>query len=98
MTELGFDVVGVDSDPAKVEALVAGRLPFLEPELADLIQVHLASGRLRFTSGLAEAVGAQRHPLHLRRHTAERGQPCGQCRLRRERRGRRGASDDPRRD
>ena len=56
MAELGFEVIGVDSDPAKVEALAAGRLPFFEPELAELIQVHLASGRLRFTTELAEAV------------------------------------------
>ncbi len=58
MAELGFEVVGVDSDPAKVEALAAGRLPFFEPELAELIQAHLASGRLRFTTGLDEAVAS----------------------------------------
>ncbi|HEY4224674.1 MAG TPA: UDP-glucose/GDP-mannose dehydrogenase family protein [Pseudolysinimonas sp.] len=57
MAELGFEVVGVDSDAAKVEALAAGRLPFFEPDLAELIQVHLAAGRLRFTTDLAEAVG-----------------------------------------
>ena len=58
MAELGFDVVGVDSDPAKVEALAAGRLPFFEPDLAELIQTHLASGRLRFTTNLEQAVGS----------------------------------------
>jgi len=57
VAELGFEVIGVDADPAKVEALSAGRLPFFEPGLAELIQVHLASGRLRFTTDLAEAVG-----------------------------------------
>src|SRR3954468_24589801 len=55
VAELGFDVIGVDSDPAQIEALAAGRLPFVEPGLAELIQVHLASGRLRFTTDLAEA-------------------------------------------
>jgi len=58
VAELGFEVIGVDSDPAKVEALSAGRLPFFEPGLAELIQVHLANGRLRFTSDLAQAVGS----------------------------------------
>ena len=58
MAELGFEVVGVDSDPAKVEALAAGRLPFFEPELAELIRTHLASGRLRFTTALEEAVAS----------------------------------------
>ena len=57
MAELGFEVVGVDSDPAKIAALASGRLPFFEPELAELIQTHLTSGRLRFTTDLAEAVG-----------------------------------------
>ncbi|TXK17468.1 UDP-glucose/GDP-mannose dehydrogenase family protein [Homoserinibacter sp. GY 40078] len=56
MAELGFDVVGVDADPAKVALLQAGRLPFSEPGLDELVQTHLASGRLRFTTDLAEAV------------------------------------------
>jgi UDPglucose 6-dehydrogenase len=56
MAELGFEVVGVDSDPAKVEALAAGRLPFFEPGLPELIAKHLATGGLRFTTDLADAV------------------------------------------
>ena len=55
MAELGFDVIGVDVDPAKVASLSAGVIPFFEPGLADLIATHLATGRLRFTSDLAEA-------------------------------------------
>ncbi len=58
MAELGHDVVGVDVDPAKVEALAAGRVPFFEPGLPELLQRHLATGRLRFTTDLAEAVAA----------------------------------------
>lgn len=57
MAELGFDVTGVDVDPAKVEALSAGRVPFFEPGLPELLRKHLATGRLRFTTDLAEAVG-----------------------------------------
>ncbi|WP_262405983.1 UDP-glucose/GDP-mannose dehydrogenase family protein [Protaetiibacter sp. SSC-01] len=56
MAELGFDVVGVDTDPAKIEALSRGRVPFYEPGLEELIATHLESGRLRFTTDLAEAV------------------------------------------
>lgn len=56
MAELGFDVVGVDTDAAKVAALAEGRLPFFEPGLPELMAVHLASGRLRFTTDLASAV------------------------------------------
>ena len=55
MAELGFDVIGVDVDPAKVASLSAGVIPFFEPGLAELITAHLATGRLRFTSDLAEA-------------------------------------------
>jgi UDPglucose 6-dehydrogenase len=57
MAELGFDVVGVDVDPAKIELLSSGRVPFFEPGLPELLQKHLATGRLRFTTDLADAVG-----------------------------------------
>lgn len=56
MAEMGFDVIGVDTDPAKVAALAEGRVPFFEPGLPELIVEHVASGRLVFTTDLAEAV------------------------------------------
>ena len=56
MAEMGFEVIGVDVDPHKVAALSAGDVPFYEPGLPDLILRHVASGRLRFTTDLAEAV------------------------------------------
>ena len=34
MAELGFEVVGLDIDPAKIDALSRGELPFHEPGLA----------------------------------------------------------------
>ncbi|MDM7889208.1 UDP-glucose/GDP-mannose dehydrogenase family protein [Curtobacterium sp. RHCJP20] len=55
MAVLGYEVLGVDVDPAKVEALVAGRVPFHEPGLPEQLAEALASGRLRFTSSLREA-------------------------------------------
>jgi UDPglucose 6-dehydrogenase len=58
MAEMGFDVVGVDQDPRKVEALSAGRVPFFEPGLPELIEKHVATGRLRFTTDIAEATAA----------------------------------------
>ncbi len=54
MAELGYDVLGLDVDAAKVEALRAGRVPFFEPELEALLARHVASGRLRFTTSYAE--------------------------------------------
>jgi len=56
MAELGFDVVGVDTDPRKVEELKEGRAPFFEPGLPELIRRNVAAGRLSFTTDLAEAV------------------------------------------
>ncbi|MGV3711690.1 UDP-glucose dehydrogenase family protein [Pseudolysinimonas sp.] len=58
MAELGFEVIGVDVDPAKVELLASGRVPFHEPGLPELLQTHLATGRLTFTTDLAAAVAA----------------------------------------
>ena len=55
MAEMGFDVIGVDSDPRKVEALQRGLVPFFEPGLPELIRKHVDSGRLSFTTDLAEA-------------------------------------------
>ena len=55
MAEMGFDVIGVDTDPAKAQALSEGKVPFFEPGLPELIRKHVASGRLRFTTDVAEA-------------------------------------------
>jgi UDPglucose 6-dehydrogenase len=55
MAEMGFEVIGVDNDPAKAKALSDGRVPFFEPGLPELIRKHVASGRLRFTTDIAEA-------------------------------------------
>ena len=57
MAELGFDVTGVDTDQAKVDALAAGKVPFYEPGLPELLEKNLATGRLRFTTDVASAVG-----------------------------------------
>lgn len=55
LAEMGHEVVGVDLDPAKVEALQAGRAWFYEADLDDLLAKHTASGRLRFTTDIVEA-------------------------------------------
>ncbi|XNS26353.1 UDP-glucose/GDP-mannose dehydrogenase family protein [Citricoccus nitrophenolicus] len=57
MAELGFEVLGLDIDPAKIEALTRGELPFHEPGLPELLLKHVQSGRLRFTTSYEE-VGA----------------------------------------
>jgi len=57
MAELGFEVLGLDVLPEKVEALQSGRVPFYEPGLPELLQKNLDTGRLRFTTSYEE-VGA----------------------------------------
>jgi UDPglucose 6-dehydrogenase len=55
MAVLGYEVLGVDVDQAKIDALVAGRVPFHEPGLPEQLAEALASGRLRFTTSFDEA-------------------------------------------
>jgi UDPglucose 6-dehydrogenase len=55
LAELGFEVLGVDVDAAKVESLSEARLSFFEPGLAELLERHVRSGRVRFTTSLEEA-------------------------------------------
>ena len=55
MAELGFEVLGLDVDPAKIEKLSAGEVPFFEPGLEELLRKNVEAGRLRFTTSVQEA-------------------------------------------
>jgi len=61
MAELGHDVVGIDVDEAKIAALASGLPPFFEPGLPELLDRALATGRLRFTTEMAQARGSAVH-------------------------------------
>ena len=54
--DFGHDVVCVDLDEAKIEALRGGKVPIFEPGLADLIERNARAGRISFTTELAPAV------------------------------------------
>jgi len=54
LAEMGFQVLGMDVDPAKIDALTRGVLPFYEPGLEPLLHSGLKSGRLSFTTSYAE--------------------------------------------
>ncbi len=57
--DFGHEVVCVDKDPAKIEALQAGRMPIFEPGLDTLVEDNVRQGRLTFTTELKSAlVGA----------------------------------------
>ncbi|MYT72548.1 MULTISPECIES: UDP-glucose/GDP-mannose dehydrogenase family protein [unclassified Streptomyces] len=60
MAELGFEVLGLDVVPEKIEMLTRGEVPMYEPGLEEILRKHVAgiegsSGRLRFTMDFAEA-------------------------------------------
>ena len=55
-SDFGHDVICVDKNPEKIEALRRGEVPIFEPGLEALMAKNVASGRLTFTLDLAEAV------------------------------------------
>jgi UDPglucose 6-dehydrogenase len=61
MASLGHDVVGIDVDAEKIEALSDSRAPFYEPDLPQLLADGIASGRLRFSTDIADAAGSRVH-------------------------------------
>ncbi|WP_060925744.1 UDP-glucose dehydrogenase family protein [Microbacterium hydrocarbonoxydans] len=63
MASIGHDVVGIDVDERKVAALADGVAPFFEPQLGELLQEGLASGRLRFSTDMSDAAGSDIHFL-----------------------------------
>lgn len=61
MASIGHEVVGVDVDSAKIEALAKGSAPFFEPGLSDLLVEGVESGRLRFTTDMSQVSDATVH-------------------------------------
>ena len=54
--DLGNDVVCVDNDRAKVEALKAGRMPIYEPGLEEMVARNAGDQRLAFTTDMGAGV------------------------------------------
>jgi len=54
--EAGHGVLGVDVDPAKVEALNRGHSPIFEPGLEELLRKHLDAGNLAFGTDLKAGI------------------------------------------
>jgi len=54
--QFGFDIICVDKDKSKIEALERGEMPIFEPGLDRLVADNRAAGRLVFTTDLKSAV------------------------------------------
>ncbi len=73
LAELGNNVVCIDREQRKIEALQAGELTLYEDGLEDLLRSNVKSGRLKFTTSMKEgvndadvviiAVGTPPHPV-----------------------------------
>ncbi|MBD3311041.1 MAG: nucleotide sugar dehydrogenase [Candidatus Magasanikbacteria bacterium] len=56
LAHLGHQVVCVDIDEKKIDTLSAGRLPFYEDGLLELVQNGIYNGRLSFTTSLSKGL------------------------------------------
>lgn len=54
--DFGHDVVCLDKDESKIDALMQGHIPIFEPGLEQLVASNVQSGRLSFTTDLVSAV------------------------------------------
>src|SRR6195256_648856 len=54
--DVGHNVICVDNDPRKVEALQAGKVPIYEPGLEEIVHRNVSAHRLHFSSSIREGV------------------------------------------
>ncbi len=54
--DLGNDVIGIDNDPVKIQALKDGKIPFYEPGLDLLVTTNVKENRLIFTTSIPEGI------------------------------------------
>jgi UDPglucose 6-dehydrogenase len=55
-SEFGHDVVCVDKDEKKIQALKNGKIPIYEPGLDDMVKINAEAKRLSFTTDIGEAM------------------------------------------
>jgi UDPglucose 6-dehydrogenase len=54
--DVGHNIICVDNDARKIEALQAGRVPIFEPGLEEIIHRNVSAHRLRFSGSIREGV------------------------------------------
>src|SRR5918998_1461169 len=55
-SDFGHDVICVDKDKTKIDALKQGQMPIFEPGLGQLVDRNVRGGRLSFTTDISSAV------------------------------------------
>jgi UDPglucose 6-dehydrogenase len=55
--DVGHNVICVDNDQRKVDALQKGQIPIYEPGLEELVHRNVSAGQLRFTNNIEDGVG-----------------------------------------
>ena len=63
LASCGHQVLGVDTDPRRIERLCEGAAPFREPGLDDLLRQGVDQGTLSFSLDYADAADAEAHFL-----------------------------------
>ena len=76
LSDFGHDVICVDKDQSKIDALNAGRMPIYEPGLDQLVAANVQAGRLTFTTDLAAAVAGRRVAAHAGLAVLSSGSCC----------------------
>lgn len=61
MASLGHEVIGIDIDQSKIDALAAGKAPFFEPGLPELLTENHSTGRLSFSTDFSALADATVH-------------------------------------
>ncbi len=56
LAEAGHHVIGVDPNPTKVDLINAGQSPIVEDRVAEMVETHVAAGRISATLHAAEAI------------------------------------------
>ncbi|HBH46127.1 MAG TPA: UDP-glucose 6-dehydrogenase [Candidatus Jacksonbacteria bacterium] len=56
LADIGHQAIGYDIDRQKIKTLRDGRIPFYEPDLAEMFKKNLSAGRLTFTASFDDAM------------------------------------------
>ena len=75
LADFGNTVRCVDIDAKRIDTLKKGEMPIFEPGLKDMVARNFASGRLHFSTDLADAVGQLAASLRGRVESCETDDP-----------------------